>query len=83
MSKRASTSDNAANPPVAKRSRLDINDTLVEAKTMSNQLLDGLKAQKDAIQWGHTTCRDDTLANIRKTELLISSIEELGKKSKE
>lgn len=81
MSKRSSTSDDPTNAPVTKRPRIDIDNTVV--KTLGAQLLDALKNQKAAVQWGHTTCRDDTMANITKTELLINSIEELGKKSKE
>jgi len=83
MSKRPSTTDNPINSPFVKKPRIDIDDTVTELHVMSAQLLDALKAQKAAIQWGHTTCRDDTLASITKTELLISSIGELRKKSKE
>lgn len=83
MSKRPPNNNNAANAPVAKKSRIDIDDTVTELHVMTSHLLDALKAQKAAIQWGHTTCRDDTLASITKTELLISSIGELRKKAKE
>ena len=90
MSKRSSTSDNPTNypgppnnAPIAKKPRIDMNDTLAEVGVKATQLLDAMKAQKAAVQWGHTTCRDDTLANITKMELLISSLGELSKKSKE
>ncbi|KAH0294698.1 hypothetical protein M436DRAFT_82113 [Aureobasidium namibiae CBS 147.97] len=77
MSKRPPTNNNAANAPAAKKSRIDIDDTVTEVKTQGIQLLDSLKAQKAAVQWGHTTCRDDTMASIKKAESLISSHEKL------
>jgi hypothetical protein len=80
MSKRSSTSDDPTNP-VTKKPRIDIDNTVV--KTLGAQLLEALRSQKATVQWGHLTCRDDTMANITKAEVLISSIEELGKKSKE
>jgi hypothetical protein len=83
MSKRSSISDQVTNPPTAKKSRIDIDDTVAEVKTMSTQLLDELKAQKAAINWGHANCREDTVANIARAESLINSVGKLEKKSKE
>jgi len=83
MSKRPPTTNNAANAPAAKKSRIDIDDTVTEVKTQGIQLLDPLKAQKATVQWGHTTCRDDTMASIKKAESLINSVEKLETKSKE
>lgn len=83
MSKRPPTSHAPTDVPVAKKPRIDVDSTVVELKTQGIKLLDSLKAQKAAIQWGHTTCRDDTLACIKRAESLISSVEELETKSKE
>lgn len=83
MSKRPPTSGNPANAPVAKKSRIDIDITMTEVKTLSTQLLDSLKAQKATVQWGHTTCREDTISSIAKAESLIGSVEKLEKKAKE
>jgi hypothetical protein len=83
MSKRLSTSGIPANAPVAKKSRIDIDGTATEVKTMNIQLIDALKAQKAAVQWGHTTCREDTMGSIAKAESMMSSVERLEKKSKE
>jgi hypothetical protein len=70
MSKRSSTNDTPTNAPVAKKSRIDMDDTVAKAETIITQLLDALKAQKASVQWGHTTCRDDTVASIAKAELI-------------
>jgi hypothetical protein len=83
MSKRSSISDQATNPPAAKKSRIDIDDTVAKAEIIITQLLDALKAQKASVQWGHTTCRDDTVASIAKAGLMNDCIKEFGKKSKE
>lgn len=82
MSKRPPTND-TTNSAIAKKPRNDIDDTVVEVRNMSKQLLDSLKAQKATVQWGHTTCRDDTMASIKKAESLISSTEMLETKAKE
>jgi hypothetical protein len=74
MSKRSSTNDTPTNAPVAKKSRIDMDDTVAKAETIITQLLDALKAQKASVQWGHTTCRDDTVASIAKAELINDCI---------
>jgi hypothetical protein len=81
MSKRSSTNDTPTNAPVAKKSRMD--DTVAKAETIIAQLLDALKAQKASVQWGHTTCRDDTVASIAKAELMNDCIKEFSKMTKE
>ncbi|KAI4720231.1 hypothetical protein E4T48_03612 [Aureobasidium sp. EXF-10727] len=83
MSKRPPTNGNPANGPAAKKSRIDIDDTVAEAKTMFSSLLDSLKAQKTAAQWGHAGCREDTVANIPKAESMVCTVEKLEKKSKD
>jgi hypothetical protein len=83
MSKRSSISENSITASVAKKSRIDIDDAVSEVKAMSTQLLDTLKAQKATVQWGHTTCREDTMASISRAESLIESVGKLEKKTKE
>jgi hypothetical protein len=83
MSKCSSASDYTTNPAAAKKSRPDIDDAMAESKAKGTELLDALKAQKAVVQWGHTTCRDDTVVSIKKAELLIDSTKEFGKMSQE
>jgi hypothetical protein len=56
---------------------------MAESNFKGTELLEALKAQKAAVQWGHTTCRDDMVVSIKKAELLIDSTKEFGKMSQE
>lgn len=82
MSKRPASDTNATSAkPTAKRPRLDLVQSLTQAKTAGTVLLDSLKDQKTWLQRGQIIHREDIMTAITKAENVTSSLIKVEEKA--